>query len=340
MKKWLLRGSALVLLLIGGLIGMVLWSAYRTERPVGFQVAQTQDARGRTFPIAIWYPTRDTPRPTTLLGLSLMSVARDGAIRGERLPLVIVSHGNGGGPGSHVDLALALADAGYVVAAPMHSGDNFEDSGGVGDAGFWSGRNRQVQATLDHMTTQWHGRDRLDVARIGAFGFSAGGFTVLTAIGARPDLGRVQSHCARTPEFACTVLKAAGSALPNGRVETVDRDFVADPRIRAAVVAAPGLGFVFADGSLDAVRVPVQLWVGGRDAIVPEASNAAVIRAGLGDRVDARNEPGAGHYSFLAPCRLFGPPALCRDEGGFDRAAFHRAMNAAVLAFFDEKLRR
>jgi predicted dienelactone hydrolase len=339
MIKWLKRVLAALAVLVLVLVGLLVWRAQRTEHPVGFELVRAEDARGRAFPIAIWYPTRDTPRPTTLLGLSLMSVAPEGAIDGQGLPLVVISHGNLGGLVSHADLAMALADAGYVVAAPMHTGDNFQDGSGVARPGFWSGRNRQLQATIDHLLTRWRGHDRIDAARIGAFGFSAGGFTVLTAIGARADLARVQTHCAQAREFACDVLRQSGSALVDGRLAPEDGDFFVDRRIRAAVVAAPGLGFTFADG-LDAVQVPVQLWAGGRDTTVPDATNTAIVRDGLGTRVESHIEPGAGHMSFLAPCRLFGPPPLCRDEGDFDREAFHRTMNAEVRRFFDTTLRR
>ncbi|MCK7495223.1 MAG: hypothetical protein MZW92_32090 [Comamonadaceae bacterium] len=61
-----------------------------------------------------------------------MEVARNAPVAGGGLPLVVVSHGNGGGPQSHADLALALASAGYVVAAPMHTGDNFFDQSAAG----------------------------------------------------------------------------------------------------------------------------------------------------------------------------------------------------------------
>jgi predicted dienelactone hydrolase len=49
----------------------------------------------------------------------------------------------------------------------------------------------------------------------------------------------------------------------------------------------------------------------------------------------------AGHFVFLAPCspqleRV--APEICRDPAGFDRAAFHREFNPAVVAFFRAKL--
>ena len=41
-----------------------------------------------------------------------------------KLPLVVFSHGTAGWFGGHHDTAAALADAGFVVAAINHSGDN------------------------------------------------------------------------------------------------------------------------------------------------------------------------------------------------------------------------
>jgi predicted dienelactone hydrolase len=337
MKKWIYGAGAVIGLLLAALAGAVLWSALRTERAVGFQVVRATGASGKPFAIAVWYPTSARPLPTTLLGVTLMAVARDGPVQGERLPLVLLSHGNGGGPGSHVDLALALADAGYVVAAPVHSGDNVEDSSGLSSPMFWGNRNQELRVTLDYLLNSWPGRSQLDPARIGAFGFSAGGFTVLTVAGGRPDLRIIPSHCATQPEFVCDVLRASNSPLVTAGSEAVDA-FVADTRVRAIVLAAPGLGFTFAKGGLSDVAVPVQLWTGQRDRVTPYASNGAIIRGGLGERVEAHSVPGAGHLSFLAPCRLLQPPAFCRDEEGFDRAEFHRRMNADVVGFFGRVL--
>ena len=337
MKKWIYGSIAVIGLLLVAVVGAALWSAQRTERPVGFQVGRATNALGRPFAIAVWYPTSARPLPTTLLGVTLMTVARDGPVQGERLPLVVPSHGNGGGPGSHVDLALALADAGYVVAAPAHAGDNFEDSSGLSSPAFWGNRNQELRGTLDYLLNSWPGRSHIDPARIGAFGFSAGGFTVLTAVGGRPDLRIIRSHCATQPEFVCDVLRAGNSPLVKDSAEAVD-GFAADKRIRAVVLAAPGLGFTFSKGGLSNVAVPVQLWTGEKDHVTPYASNGAIIQGELGEHVEAHSVPGAGHPSFLSPCRLLRPPALCQDEDRFDRGEFHRRMNADVVGFFDRAL--
>jgi predicted dienelactone hydrolase len=50
----------------------------------------------------------------------------------------------------------------------------------------------------------------------------------------------------------------------------------------------------------------------------------------------------AGHYVFLAPCppaMIAAVPEICLDPENFDRAAFHREFNAAVVSFFRSQLR-
>ena len=101
-----------------------------------------------------------------LMGLAVMYAAKDAAIDGRYLPAVVISHGNGGGIASHADLALALAGAGYVVAAPMHHGDNYVDQSASGSATLFNDRPRQLRAALDHLLTAWPGRDAIDPSRI------------------------------------------------------------------------------------------------------------------------------------------------------------------------------
>jgi predicted dienelactone hydrolase len=338
MMKWIPRVFVAIAILVGGLAGTAVLTALRTERPVGFEIARATDTDGPPFAVGVWYPTQARAWPTTLMGAVLMDVARDAPISGRDLPLVVISHGNGGGVPSHADLALALAGTGYVVAAPVHTGDNYADQSAGGSASLFSGRTRQLHATVDFMLGNWRGHDRIDPKRIGAFGFSAGGFTVLTAVGAQPDLRLVAKHCAESPEFVCDVLRHAKSALLNADAPTTGDAFVPDPRIRAAVVAAPGLGFAIAPNGFANVRVPIQLWSGDKDDKVPYATNAGRVREALGSRVEYHSVSGAGHTSFLVPCGILAPPDICSDQGQFDRKAFHASMNASVVAFFEANL--
>lgn len=336
--KWIRRVLGLLAVLACVLAGSVFWTALRTDRPVGFEIAGVAGANGQAIPIGIWYPTQARPRPTTWLGMRMMEVAPDAPVSGRGLPMVVISHGNAGGPGSHADMALALAGAGYVVAAPMHSGDNHIDQSGAGTVPWLGGRSRELHATIDYMLKGWQGRAHIDPERIGAFGFSAGGITVLTALGAQPDLRRIAPHCAKAREVICALLRQGRSPLMEPALAEKGNAFKADDRIRAAAVAAPGLGFTMGPGALGKVSVPVQLWSGENDTLVPYATNTRLVREALGPRAQFHSVPGAGHFSFLVPCGVLGPPLLCADQGAFDRTAFHASMNARVVAFFAEHM--
>lgn len=337
--KWAYRILGAVGALTLGLVTLAYWTALGAKQPVGFHIARAMDANGKPFAIGVWYPTEARAWPTTLVGITLMKVARDAPIAGRDLPMVVISHGNGGGLQSHADLALALASAGHVVAAPMHAGDNFADQSAAGAATLYSNRTRQLHAAVDHMLTQWQGRDHIDPDRVGAFGFSAGGFTVLAAAGAQPDMRLIAKHCAQAPEFVCNVLRHFDSSLLNP--DSASRELMQPtPRLRAAVLAAPGLGFTMTASGLASVQIPIQLWSGERDEQVPYATNAKVIREALGSKVEFRSVPGAGHASFLAPCGLVRPAAVCSDPDAFDRRSFHAVMNDQILKFFEQHLRR
>lgn len=336
--KWVYRALVAVLILAVGVVALAYGTALRGERPVGFQVTRATVVDGSSFVVGVWYPTESHPWPTAQIGSILMEVAQNAPVAGRGLPLVVMSHGNGGGLQSHADLALALASAGYVVAAPMHTGDNFLDQSAAGSVNLFSGRNRELRTTIDHMLTKWPGNGTVDPEKVGAFGFSAGGFTVLTAIGAQPDMRLIAKHCAQTPEFICDVLRHSKSPLVEAGAPVGD-PMEASPKIKAAVVAAPGLGFTMSPAALAAVQVPVQLWSGDKDDKVPFATNAKIVGEALGQRAELYQVPGANHVSFLAPCGLMKPADLCTDPEGFDRKAFHASMNAEVVKFFDNALK-
>jgi len=338
--EWIYWTLALIIILASFIAGGAFLTALRTEHPVGFQVDFITAPNGQRFPVGIFYPTQAQPRPTTWIGMILLNVARGAPISGDNLPLIVISHGNGGGIQSHADLALSLAGAGYIVAIPQHTGDNYGDQSAFGTEFWLSRRSEEYHETVDHMLNGWAGHERIDPTRIGAFGFSAGGFTVLTAIGAQPDLRLIAGHCADTPEFVCELLQRIGSPLLNNASAAMNSVFRFDARIKAAVIAAPGLGFTLGQNGLKNVHVPVQLWHGAQDDHVPYASNIQPILNALGTRAEFHPVAGAGHFSFLVPCGLLAPAKLCREQGNFDRKVFHQDMNASVINFFEKHLEK
>jgi predicted dienelactone hydrolase len=307
-------------------------SAESALADVGFQVVSVPDPRGPPLEVGIWYPS-DAPASPQPLGLFQQVVATDGAVAGRGLPLVVMSHGTGGAFSSHYDTALALAEAGFVVAAVTHTGDNYRDSGSF--SRIWE-RPRHIKVLTDYLLEDWPRHDVIDPARIGIFGFSAGGFSALVAIGANPDLSHVTSHCAEHPhEWACAKLKDAHVDPSLRLIENIR--WTHDPRIAAAVIVAPAASFTLTPAGLADVKVPIQLWCGDRDTILPHPYFGQVVSDALPNRPEYHLVANAGHVAFLAPCSAAlasAAPEGCRDPPGFDREAFHREFNANVLSFF------
>jgi predicted dienelactone hydrolase len=208
--------------------------------------------------------------------------------------LVVISHGTGGDFHSHHDTAAALAQAGFVVAALTHTGDNWRDRSRATDM---AERPRQLSALIDYMLSKWEGRCGIDAKRVGAFGFSSGGFTVLAAAGGIPDLSRIAGHCRANPAFYDCTLTAAH--LPGSRAS---QRWTHDMRIKAVVAAAPALGFTFTRAGLAGVGQPVQLWQAEKDRVLPSPWYAEPVRAALSRAPEFHNVTGADHFDFLPPC--------------------------------------
>lgn len=282
--------------------------------------------------VGVWYPADAPPEPRRL-ELFTQVVAAGAAPVGAGLPLIVISHGTGGSLSSHYDTALALAEAGFVVAAPTHPGDNFRDQSQATQV--WL-RTAQVHGLIDYMLTDWAGHAQLDATRVGAFGFSAGGFTVLAAAGGVPDLSRLADHCRAHPNFFDCRLVARGGAVPTARPE-----WIHDRRIRAVVSAAPALGFTFGRKGLAEVGQPLQLWRASDDNILPHPFYAEAVRVALPRAPETHVVADAGHFDFLAPCSpalAAIQPMICSSAAGFDRAAFHADFNGKVVRFFQQQL--
>lgn len=257
----------------------------------------------------------------------------EGAGDGVPRPLVVISHGNLGSFQGHHDTAEALADAGFVVAALTHPGDNWRDPSRSIQV---SDRPRHVSLLIDHMTRDWTGRAAIDPARVGAFGFSAGAFTVTALVGGVSDPAPLLRHCLAHPEqFLCTLLERQPIEVATWRPRGHD------PRIKAAVIAGAAFGMTFTAESLAGVRIPIQMWQAGDDEILIAPFHAEPIRDALGRPPEFHRVDGALHHDFLPVCPAHlaaSLPQLCRSQPGFDRAAFHQAFNRDVVRFFEQTL--
>jgi predicted dienelactone hydrolase len=286
--------------------------------------------------IAIWYPS-NSPETEQLVGPFDMTVAADGAVSGAGHPLIVMSHGTGGMALNSYGTAIALAQAGFIVASITHTGDNYRDHSTSFTRQLFVDRPRHVTRVIDFMLTAWPGQHAVDPNQIGIFGHSAGGTTALLTIGGIADLQNVITFCRKNPDdWGCQHARQRGSVTP--RSAASEPISAPDPRIKAAVLAAPALAVAFQPNELRTIKVPVQLWVGAQDEIVTDASQ---IRTLLPAPPDYHLITNGGHFAYLAPCNGIlqkAAPMICVDPNGFDRPAFLLDFNRSVIAFYEQHL--
>ena len=242
-------------------------------KPVGYVVLAC-------YPTTVSNGRADFPMPTgqsvphMQTGAEAPLFADDSA----RYPVLAFSHGYAGSPLSddHFVLLSWLASYGYVVVAPFHGDprfsnlriDDFRDAVKVlahlSDAvAMQALRPLAVKAALDRVLSHALWRDHLDATRIGGFGASMGGETLLLSGGA-----------------ALTTSPGLSSARVGG-----------DPRIKAAVGYVPYFGqpllpaFGRDQQGLDGVALPYLAISGTADTTAPLAVTVQGIRRLAGPRM-------------------------------------------------------
>ncbi|HXA19639.1 MAG TPA: dienelactone hydrolase [Thermoanaerobaculia bacterium] len=316
------------------LLSLLLATAGALRQPsVGFQ-QQSVSYGSEALGVAIWYPSRGVEKAEPV-GLTTQSIVRNGPVIGNALAVIVISHGTGGSSGSHVDTAMELARGGFVVVAVTHKGDNFRDSTYAGNRIDLIDRPKQVSRVLTYILDEWAGRKHVDRNRAGVFGCSLGGYTALVAAGGTPTLSKLSSLCSDRPEAPeCAFIRSRhGDQLSPGLSEP---RWVRDKRIKAVAIEVPAVGFVFDQGGLRNVRVPVQIWSAELDDQAPNAWSSDVIIRELPLPPEGHRIRGANHFAFIAPCTAAGSDQIpaCQDAPGFDRVAFHRQFNRGVVRFF------
>jgi predicted dienelactone hydrolase len=150
---------------------------------------------GADGPVTVYYAS-DAPEQPVRRGRMTLQLAVDAPARTGNGRLIVISHGSGGSPWVHADLARALVQAGYVVAMPEHHADNARDDSTPGPAS-WALRPAEVSRAIDAV-----GRDKrfapvLRLDKVGVYGMSAGGHTALSLAGGsgRRPASRTTAPC-------------------------------------------------------------------------------------------------------------------------------------------------
>jgi predicted dienelactone hydrolase len=294
--------------------------------------------------VAVYYPTLDTPR-VIAMGPFTLNAAVGGKPADRVKALILLSHGIGGTELGHSVLAQALARNGYLVAALRHPGDNWQDRSLVEKSPerYFDERPRQASRVIDAMLADPVWKDRIMTdsrgPRVGALGHSAGGYTVLALVGARPDLSRIRQHClaagASEDPIFCSLVRS-GVALP---VTPEATPSLTDPRVRAIVAMAP-TGVPLTAESLATVRMATMIYEAELDRFLVPKFHAEWVAKNL-PAPNLQRVPNAWHFAFMdTPSMPIGSPDgdIGANPKDFDRGAFLQRLGEEISTFFDKSL--
>lgn len=304
-------------------------------------------------PITVFYPSSSEAKPIQRGPFALTLAANGEPMQGKHR-LVMISHGSGGSPWVHADLAQRLVEAGFVVALPEHAGDNWHDMSKVGPES-WKRRPAEVSRAIDAVTHDARFAPLLSPGRVGMFGMSAGGHTALTLAGGRWSPSALLKHCeAHLAEDFPTcvgltarlngdwldgIKKFVTGIVIRQRLNDLNWYSFDEPRIKAVVAEVP-FAVDFDPQSLAVPSVPLGLVQAGKDAWLSPRFHIGAVRNACAGCTVVADVPDAGHGSFLSPqpVNLSERAAeLLNDPPGFDRAEVPRVYGA-IVDFFRQHL--
>jgi predicted dienelactone hydrolase len=311
----------------------------------------------------IWYPAVVTaveakqfigPKDAPLFeaGMAAPDAALATAPSKHGWPMVLLSHGSGGSALQMAWLGTALARAGYIAVAVDHPGNNANAKLTPEGMALWWERATDISQVLDEMLADAEFGTKIDQDRIGAAGFSLGGYTVLELAGAQTDVHEMLALCKDNADAGvCHVPEMRGMGTPEEILHKVRKtsglslaqsgDLFSDDRIGAVFAIAPALAFTMTEDSLRPLRMPLEMVVGDNDNLAPVKDNAQYVRDEVrGSKLTVL--PHVGHYTFLDTCTPDGKKAeerYCEDSREVDRDAVHARVAGMAVGFFGRWLK-
>ncbi|WP_460625852.1 alpha/beta hydrolase family protein [Intrasporangium mesophilum] len=292
------------------------------DRPVGHQILIIDPPRGvpgRHVAVHLWYPA--DPRGFSAAPKTVYTSALNGRAlpqgyrplswvltggtarenvpvdpRGPAFPVIVFSHGNLNDPIDYAYTLEQIARAGFVVAAPSHTGNSQDDVridylvSTLGPLANWTcndslpppcsrtdipvsmkDRVADVSAVLDNLP-EWLG-DRVDLSEVGVMGHSRGTVTALAAAGGS----------------ALWNIKPVGQVLDQAKFKV---------KVKGVMGLAIGSPSITSGVDLQQVTVPTLLVAGDQDRTSPMAVSQFAI-----DKISSKDKAlviinGAVHRSF------------------------------------------
>lgn len=335
-------------------------SAFRKFAPT--EPYNWRGAKTRALLATVWYPAvaSAVEKPIEIPGMSRLfvigSAAQDATLASApaRFPMIVLSHGTGGSAMQMAWLGTALAAKGYIAVAVNHPGNNATEAYTAQGFSTWWERARDLSVVIDSMLADPTFRARIDAKRIGAAGFSLGGYTMIEIAGGitNPQAfldfcasPRADLICKSPPEFPTLVEDFKKLSATDAEFQAALRhagDSYRDARVRAVFAIAPALGPAFSAASLAKIDIPVDIVAGQVDTNVPIESSAKYFAASIPGSELTIFPGNVAHYTFLDSCTEADRktlPNLCTDGEGVDRDAIHAKTSGLAVEFFNATLK-
>ncbi|MBX2878684.1 MAG: hypothetical protein KTR32_02070 [Granulosicoccus sp.] len=347
------KGCCWLLIAIGSLsISPILFAAADSEKfGVGFDRLELPDPMGGTMNISVWYPTKEESG-TIGLGPFEFPGTWNAEPAEEIAGLVVVSHGTGGSDLGHRNLGVALAQKGIVAVAPLFPRNNFRDNSGIGQRVVWEGRPLQLASTIHYLQSESVFKNTLGSKPVSLFGFSLGGYTVISLLTGGHDLEYFVSHCEQQAS-ADPVCSFDGLNIAAEMKVIFDQQYqsplqsISSFNVCSSVLADPMMAPISDSLLKQYPDIPTLVYL-------PTNENQLAAKF-HGDRLGQLNEndlrkekvtfkvvEDAQHFSFLAPfpAALASslPAELVSDHIDFNRTAFQQIFAEEVSAYFANTL--
>lgn len=317
---------------------------------IGEQTFRFYDSsRQRPVITEVWYPTEQNYQKSDSAYeypfLHIPTIRNAKVIPGV-YPIVFISHGTGGGRQTLEWLADILVEQGFMVAAVDHWGNTYDNKIAIDFVTPWE-RPLDISFALTQLLNDQTFGPLVDRNRIGAAGFSLGGYTVLALAGAKISLDALVKF-SETPigKKELTIPEYPG-ILKELNQEKVRESFLKsselkDLRFKAFLAICPALGQGFSDSTqVSNIKSPVYIVGVQSDSIAPIKTNALHYQA-LISASKILVIPGlAGHYVFLNEGKQATKkqvPFLFIDDPSVNRSAIHQQVGNLAADFFSKNL--
>jgi predicted dienelactone hydrolase len=306
--------------------------------------------RKRPLLTEIWYPTVDTieKHHVGFEPFARMETVKDGRIANKKYPLIMISHGTGGGRLTLEWLADILVKSGFMVAAVDHWGNTFDNKIAIDFVTPWQ-RPLDISFVLTGLLNDPKFGPEIDHNKIGMAGFSLGGYTTIALAGGVLNFDALKKFTSspegqkevNIPEFPGLM-----NVIKTGKPDESFRNspqHLKDRRFKAFFAICPALGQGFIDKSqFKEVTRPIYIVDVESDSITPYRTNAAHYHALIPSSQYFLIKGKANHYVFLGeaadPVKKEGPVYFV-DDPTVDRHAIHQEVGKMAAAFFKEKLK-